>query len=127
VLPCKSGIHAHIMNLGADISIPSCLCMRYCVRDVTIKLFEIALHGGVNVRGEMMHALDGMNNLVAFSDQRSKCGTAHLKPSCALPFVASGSESTNLQYCLLVRIIVHVVIGDLEEMFVVYHMSMIIG
>ena len=126
VLPCKSGIHAHIMNLGADISIPSCLGMRYCVRNVTIKSFEITLHGGVNVQGEMMRALDGMKNLVAFSDQRSECGTAHLKPSCALPFVAGGSESTGLQYCLLVRIIVHVVVGDLEEMFGVYNASMIV-
>jgi hypothetical protein len=88
VLPCKSGIHAHIMNLGADISVPSCLGMRYCVRYVTIKsFFEIALHSGVNICGEMMRVLDGMKNLVAFSDQRSECGTAHLKPSCALPFV----------------------------------------
>ena len=57
VLPCKSGIHVHIMNLGADISI----------------------------------------------------------------------QSSGLQYCLLERIIVHVVVGDLEEMFVVYHASMIVG
>ena len=126
MLPCKSGIHAHIMDLGADISVPSCIGMRYCMRNVVIKPFEIALHCGANVRGEMVRVLDGMKKMVAFSDQRSKCGMGHLKPSCALPFVAGGSESTGLQYCLLVRIIVHVVVGDLEEMFGVYNASMIV-
>ncbi len=96
------------------------------MRNVAIKLFEIALHGGVDVRGEMMGALECVKDLVAFSEQRSECGTTHLEPSGALLFVMGGGESACLQYCLLVGIVVHVVVGDLKEMFIVHHLSMIV-
>ncbi len=35
------------------------------MRNVAIKLFEIALHGGVDVRGEMMGALECVKDSVA--------------------------------------------------------------
>ncbi len=50
----------------------------------------------------------------------------HLEPAVVLLLVIGGSESAHLQYCLLIRIVVHVFVGNLEKMFFVHHLSVVI-
>ena len=67
-----------------------------------------------------------MKDLIAFSDEGSQGAATHLEPAGALLFVVGGGESARLQNCLLVRIVVHIVVGDLKKMFVVRHSSVVI-
>ncbi len=94
--------------------------------DVTIELLEVTLHGGMDGRRKMVSALKCMKYLVTLSEEGSQSGTTHLEPADALLLVMGGGESARLQYCLLVRIIVHVIVGNLKEMFIVHHSSVVI-
>ena len=39
VLPREARIHAHVVDLGADVGIPCGFGMRYCMRNVAVKSF----------------------------------------------------------------------------------------
>ncbi len=89
--PSKEWFHAHVMDLGADVSIPSRLGMRHCMCNVMIEALEVSSHGCLDVRREVVGAFGGMENLVAFFEQWSKCSAAHLEPSITLALVVGGS------------------------------------
>ncbi len=61
------------------------------MRNVTIEALEVSSHGCLDVRREVVGALGGIENLVAFFEQWIKCGVAHLEPSVTLALVVGGS------------------------------------
>ena len=81
------------------------------MRDVTIESLEITLHGGMDSRREMVRALKCMKYLVTLGEEGGQSGTTHLEPAGAMLLVMGGGKSALLQYCLLVRIVVHVIVG----------------
>ena len=89
--------------------------------DVTIESFEFTVHGGMDGRRELASVFKCMEYLVTLGEEGSQSAMTHLEPARALFLVMGGSESSCLQYCLLVRIVIHVVISDLKEMFIVHH------
>ncbi len=54
------------MDLLADIRVPCCLGMGYCVGDVARKAFKVELHRGLDCRGKMACMLDCMFEGVTF-------------------------------------------------------------
>ena len=91
MFPSKAWIHLHVMNLGADCSVPNCLGMRHCMRNVAIEALEISFHCCLDLRSKMVAAYGSMENLVAFFEQWSKYVAAHLEPSTFLLLVMGGS------------------------------------
>ncbi len=57
--PSEARFHAHVMDLGADVSTPSCLGMQHCMRNVTIEVLEVSSHGCLDVRREVVGAFGG--------------------------------------------------------------------
>ncbi len=90
--PSMARFHAHVMDLSTDVSIPSCLGMQNCMRNVTIEALEVSSHGLLGCQeGQGVGVFGGMENLVVFFEQLSKCGVAHLEPSVTLALVVGGS------------------------------------
>ena len=96
------------------------------MRNVTIESFEFTVHGGMDGRRELASAFKCMKYLATFGEEGSQSGTTHLESARALFLVMGGGESARLQYCLLVQIVVHVIVGNLKEMFIVHHSSVVI-
>ena len=94
--------------------------------NVTFESFQVSLHCLTNIRRDMVVPPDCMEDVIAFGKLRSKSSSAHLKPSVAFTLVMCGSKCTHLKYGFLVCIIIHVISGELEEMFIVFHSSMVV-
>jgi hypothetical protein len=96
------------------------------MHNVTIESFEFTVHGGMDGRRELASAFKCMKYLATFGEEGSQSGTTHLESARALFLVMGGSEGTRLQYCLLVRIVIHVIMSSLKEMVIVHHSAVAI-
>ncbi len=74
-----------------------------------------------------MTAVGGMKDFIALLEERGKCGSAHLKPTFALAFVAGCSERACLQYDLLVIIVFNPRSGEREGVLIINHLGVLVG
>ncbi len=98
--------------------------MQHRMHNVMVEAFEISLHGCLDLSGWVVGAFGCIENLVAFFEERGKCGVAQLKPSFTLALVMGGSEGPPLQNDLLIAVLVHVWSCQGQQVFIVHHAGM---
>jgi hypothetical protein len=126
VCPHKALLHANVVDLGTDVSIPSCLGMQHCMCNVAVEAFEVDSHGCLDVKRDMVGPFGSMKDLVALSKEWGKRGTAHLEPPITLLFVEGGSECPRLSDCFLIAVMIHVSVCQRQQVLIVHHLGMII-
>jgi hypothetical protein len=95
--------------------------------DMSIQLLEVGTHGFLDHGRKMMALVGGMEDLIAFLEERSKGSTAHLKPPITLLFVVSCSEHACFQNDLLIVVIFNSWGSLGEEVFIVDHLGVLVG
>ncbi len=96
--------------------------------NVPVQPFEVSAHGSLDLSRKVMASVGGMEDLIAFLEERGKNSSAHLEPTIALLFVVGCSEHACCQNYLLVVIVFNSWSSDEgEEVFVVYHSGMLVG